>query len=127
MGVRLREVAEQGAGRGIHVFREEPERVGQRGDALEDAHGLVEAAREGERFGSPERADRERARGVAEVVFVDVAEHQAAADEALLVGVEGAEEARIAAVEEAERGQQEDRSVRVLAVERLRDLASNPE
>src|SRR5258705_10112288 len=68
VGVRLREVAEQRAGLGIDVLGEQAERVRECADPIEHRDRLVEPAGERERLGPPERADRERAVGRAEIV-----------------------------------------------------------
>ena len=121
--VGLRKVAEQGAGRRLDVFREQPERVRVLFQALEERHGLVHFAHHRERLRPPERADRKRAGGIAEVVRVLVAQHQALGREQLLVGAHRGSEARIHRIHQADRRQQQVRGVGILPVERLREEA----
>src|SRR5436190_1291903 len=115
--VRLRKVPEQASRFGIDVLREEALLRRELRDVVEHLHRVVESARHGERFGPPEGANRERAVRFAEVVDVAIAKDETAVDELLRVRVERREEAWIGRGDEAQRGEEQVRSIRVLAIE----------
>ena len=70
VGVGLREVAEQPPVSGSMSSEKSPTGLAWPIRRSKTAIGVVEPAHERERLGPPERADRERARGLAEVVVV---------------------------------------------------------
>src|ERR671931_1967990 len=58
---RLWEVAEQLAGPGVHLLRQQPHVVGVRDRALEHRPGPIDPSGHGQRLRQPERAEQERA------------------------------------------------------------------
>src|SRR5258708_40341973 len=100
------------------MLGEEPVRIAQGEQALEERQGLVAPAQGREGIDQPERADDERVLGRAEVVLLDVAEDEIAALEVALDRGDGLGEAWVLRVDEVQLVEKQQARVELIAPER---------
>src|SRR5690606_2734360 len=121
--IGLREVAPQFAAVERQVLGQQAQVVPARQDLVEHRPRLVLATDGGQRVDVPEGADDEAGFGRTEVVGRDVAEQAVAALELAADGLDGGDEARVARLDEAQVGEQQQRGVQAFAAVGVGEMA----